>query len=157
MKHWNERPIEVRNLFNPAFCGLVLYRSMAAFQEVDPRGVPFSLSLLILPLTLQRHSREILQSGIRSHFLKVAAEHPELQVGFAKRCIDIFPFTLEALGVLTSVGTATVEPDGRLLTRPEGVRRTVSGTDESKSCQRTAVYLGKEFAKIGRASCRERV
>jgi len=63
MKHWDRRPIEVRNLFNPAFCGLVLYRAMATFQEIDDRGMPFSMSLLILPLTLQRQSREVTQRG----------------------------------------------------------------------------------------------
>ena len=81
MKHWNERPIEIRNLFNPGFCGLVLFRAVAGFHEVDEGGMPFSLSLLILPLCLHRQSRETLQRGNRSYFLKVVAEHPELQVG----------------------------------------------------------------------------
>jgi hypothetical protein len=52
MKPWNQRPFEVRNLFNPAFCGMVLFRALHGFEEEDPAGMPFSLSLLVLPLCL---------------------------------------------------------------------------------------------------------
>lgn len=152
MKDWGRRPIEVRNLFNPAFCGLILYRALTGFQEADPRGMPFSMSLLILPLTLQRQSREVIQRGNRNYLLRVLADHPELQVGFAQRCSEMLPFTLEALGVLYQVGTLSVSDNGRLNTKSEGVRKTVSGTNESKQAQRVAIYIGKEFASIGRSS-----
>lgn len=96
MKYWDKRPVEVRNLFNPAFCGLLLYRAVAGFLSLDARGMPFSMSLLILPLTLQRHSREVIQRGNRNYLLRVMADHPELQVGFAQRCTEMLPFTFEA-------------------------------------------------------------
>ncbi|MCF6122066.1 hypothetical protein EN904_26915 [Mesorhizobium sp. M7A.F.Ca.CA.001.07.2.1] len=149
MKSWSERPIEIRNLFNPAFCGLVLFRALSGFEEEAKEGMPFSLSLLILPLCLQRQSRETLQRGNRGYFLKVVAEHPELQVGFDRRCTDILPFTFEALGLLMHVDALAVQPDGRLLSKPKGVRKTINGTPESIACQRVAAFLGKEFARIG--------
>ncbi|MDX1090753.1 hypothetical protein GOL89_27225 [Sinorhizobium medicae] len=149
MKSWQQRPIEIRNLFNPAFCGLVLYRTIASFQEVENAGLPFSLSLLVLPLCLQRQSREIFRKGSRSYFLKIVAEHPELQVDFARRCNDVFPFTLEGLGVLMHVGALDISPEGRLRPGPAGVRKSISGTPETIETQRVAAYLGKEFARIG--------
>jgi hypothetical protein len=152
VKHWDKRPIEVRNLFNPAFCGLLLYRAAVGFQELDARGMPFSMSLLILPLVLQKHSREVIQRGNRNYFLRIVADHPELQVGFAQRCTEMLPFTFEALGVLHSVGTLSNVGEGRLIMGPEGVRKTVSGTDESKAAQREAKFIGKEFAGIGQSS-----
>jgi hypothetical protein len=149
MKSWQERPIEIRNLFNPAFCGLVMYRAIASFQEVDKAGMPFSLSLLVLPLCLQRQSREIIRKGNRSYFLKIVAEHPEMQVNFARRCSDVFPFTLEALGMLMHIDVLVISPEGRLLTGPGAVRKAVSGRPETVETQRAAAYLGKEFARIG--------
>lgn len=149
MKRWDERPFEIRNLFNPAFCGLVLFRALAAFEEVDSRGMPFSLTLLILPLCLQRDSREILARGNRSYFLKIIAANPQMLVDFPNRVTALLPFTQEALGLLMQLGTLVVEPDGRLKTVPEGVRKTPSGTAESIACQRVAKYLGKDFAQIG--------
>jgi hypothetical protein len=64
----------------------------------------------------------------------------------------MLPFALEALGVLYQIGTMSVSDDGRLNITSEGVRKTVSGTDESKQVQRVAVFIGKEFASIGRSS-----
>ncbi len=58
MKPWNQRPREIRNLFNPAFCGLVLARGVEGFSETTNQPMPFSLTLLILPLCLHKRTRE---------------------------------------------------------------------------------------------------
>ena len=63
MKRWDQRPFEIRNLFNPAFCGVVLYRALCGYEEREPRGIPFSLSLLVLPLCLHKDSREVISSN----------------------------------------------------------------------------------------------
>lgn len=54
MKQWDQRPFEIRNLFNPAFCGVVLFRAMQSYEEENSQGMPFSLALLVLPLCLQK-------------------------------------------------------------------------------------------------------
>jgi hypothetical protein len=64
----------------------------------------------------------------------------------------MLPFTLEALGVLHSVGTLSVSDDGRMIVQPDGVRKTISGTNESKATQRVATFIGREFARIGHSS-----
>ena len=149
MKPWDKRPVEIRNLFNPAFCGLVLMRAMCGFEEEDARGMPFSLVLLVLPLCLHKRSRVILQAGIRSYLLKLAASHPELLVGFARRTTDMIPFTFEALGLLMEMGLFAVDEQGRLKASPTGVRKSLSGTVETIACQRTARFVGREFARVG--------
>ena len=148
MKPWNERPVEIRNLFNPAFCGLVLSRALTSFQETNEKGMPFSLSLLVLPLCLHRQTRDVLRAEKRSYFLKIAAEHPELQVGLARRCTDILPFTFEGFGLLMQSGLLAVDDSGRLRIGP-GIRKKLAGTEESIECQRAAAFLGREFARIG--------
>ncbi|WKW50146.1 three component ABC system middle component [Rhodomicrobium lacus] len=149
MKRWNERPFEVRNLFNPAFCGLVLFRAMQGYEEENSDGMPFSLSLLVLPLCLHKDTRETIASGSRSYLLKVVEKNPQLLVGFAKRASDSLPYALEALGLLMERGCFAVSDDGRLKTLPAKVRKSVAGTHETASCQRVARFVGKEFARIG--------
>ena len=149
MKRWNERPFEVRNLFNPAFCGLVLFRAMLGYEEENPDGIPFSLSLLVLPLCLHKDSREAIASSSRNYLLKVVEKNPQLLVGFAKRASDLLPYALEALGLLMERGCFAVSDDGRLKTLPAKVRKSVAGTHETISCQRVARVVGKEFARIG--------
>lgn len=148
MKRWDQRPFEIRNLFNPAFCGLVLLRAMQGYEEEDPRGMPFSLSLLILPVCLHKDSREVIAASSRSYLLKITEKNPQVQVGFATRAAAMLPYAFEGFGLLMERGCISVADDGRLKTVSGKVRKSVTGTDETKSCQRVARFVGKEFARI---------
>ena len=148
MKRWDQRPFEIRNLFNPAFCGLVLFRALHGYEEEDVRGMPFSLSLLVLPLCLHKDSREVIAGSSRSYLLKTIEKNQQVMVGFADRVTKMLPFTFEGFGLLMERGCITVTDDGRIQTVPNKVRKTVSGTDETISCQRVARIVGKEFARI---------
>jgi hypothetical protein len=148
MKPWHERPIEIRNLFNPAFCGLVLSRAMTGYEEDDDRGIPFSLLLLILPLCLHKETRSILARGSRSYFLKAVEAHPEILVGFPRRTNGMMSYTFEALGLLMQLGCFEVTAEGRLKSIEKRVRKSLTGTPESLEIQRVARFIGKEFARI---------
>jgi hypothetical protein len=149
MKPWNQRPFEVKNLFNPAFCGVILFRAIAGFEEENEAGMPFSLALLVLPLCLHKDTRLVLAENSRSYFLKAVEKNPRVLVGFAERAQHLMPFALEAFGLLMESGCFVVTADGRLLTVDKAVRKTISGTDESIACQRVARFVGREFARIG--------
>jgi Family of unknown function (DUF6521) len=148
VKPWNERPFEVRNLFNPAFCGLLLARSLHGFEEENPDGMPFSLTLLVLPLCLHKASREIIADNPRSYLIKTVETNPQMLVGFADRVTSLLGFSFEALGLLMAGGCFDVSKSGRLQPVPHRVRKTLNGTPESVSCQRVARIVGKEFARI---------
>jgi hypothetical protein len=148
MKHWDQRPFEVRNLFNPAFCGLVLFRALQGFEDENPSGMPFSLSLLILPLCLQRTSRELIAASPRGYLLSIVENNPQLLVDFPTRCTSLMPFTFEAFGLLLERNCFVVSPAGHLQTVSNRVRKSIAGSTESISCQRVARFIGKEFARI---------
>jgi len=148
MKRWDQRPFEIRNLFNPAFCGLVLFRALHGYEEEDARGMPFSLSLLVLSLCLHKDSREVIAGSSRSYLLKTIEKNQQVMVGFADRVTKMLPFTFEGFGLLMERGCITVTDDGRIQTVPNKVRKTISGTDETVSCQRVARIVGREFARI---------
>ena len=149
MKPWNERPFEIRNLFNPAFCGVVLLRAMEGFETQNDAGLPFSLSLLILPLCLHRESREIILDNSKGHLLKTISNHPQLQIGLAKRTSSLLPYTFEALGFIFQLNSFAVTENGKLKLEKKGVRKKIDGTEESVDCQKAAKNLGKNFARIG--------
>lgn len=148
MKRWNQRPFEIRNLFNPAFCGLVLFRSLHGYEEQDARCMPFSLSLLVLPLCLHKDSREVIAGNPRSYLLKTTSKNQQVMVGFADRVTQMLPYTFEGFGLLMERGCIVIEDDGRIRTVPNKVRKTVSGTAETISCQKVARIVGREFARI---------
>ncbi|MGE5360768.1 MAG: three component ABC system middle component [Bacteroidales bacterium] len=148
MKRWNQRPVEIRNLFNPAFCGLVLFRALHGYEEENAQGMPFSLSLLVLPLCLHKDSREVIAGSPRSHLLKTTEKSQQVMVGFADRVTQMLPYAFEGFGLLMEMGCIAVADDGRIQTVPGKVRRTVSGTAETASCQKVARIVGREFARI---------
>lgn len=147
MKRWDQRPFEIRNLFNPAFCGLILSRALQGYQEEDSDGMPFSLSLLVLPLCLHKNSREIFSDSPRSYLLKTVGNNPQLLVGLAERAEAMLPYTFEAFGLLMETGCFEAAENGRLTMVAGKVKKSITGTDESISCQRVARYIGREFAK----------
>ena len=149
MKPWNQRPFEIRNLFNPAFCGVILFRALAGYEEEDEAGMPFSLALLVLPLCLHKDTRLVLSENSRGYLLKAIEKNPRILVGFAKRAKHLLPFALEALGFLMECGCFVVTEDGRLRTVDRKVRKKVTGTNESIVCQRVARFIGREFARVG--------
>jgi hypothetical protein len=149
MKIWNERPFEVRNLFNPAFCGVTLLRAMEGFEEQDKSGMPFSLAFLILPLCLHKESRAIFTSNSRSYLLKIISQNPELLLDFSQRAKMLLPHTLEGLGISMERSLFYVTDDGRLKLSKKTVRKRIDGSIESIEIQKVAKILGKGFARIG--------
>lgn len=149
MKRWDRRPVEIKNLFNAGFCALVLSRALQGFDEGDPKGMPFSLALLVLPLCLHKETREVVAANPRRYLLKTLEQNPQILVGLPGRVHDLLPFTLEGLGLAFHLNCFEVSQDGCLKTVAGKIRKAVNGTAESISCQRVARIVAKEFARIG--------
>jgi hypothetical protein len=128
---------------------MILFRALHGFEEENPEGMPFSLSLLVLPLCLHKDTRLILAEHSRSYLLKAVEKNPRILIGFAELARHLLPFALEAFGILMERGCFIVAEDGRLKSVDNKVRKTISGTDESIACQRVARFVGREFARIG--------
>jgi hypothetical protein len=148
MKLWNQRPREIRNLFNPAFCGLVLARGVEGFSETVNRAMPFSLTLLILPLCLHKRTREQIKEANRAYLTTILQEHPEIRVNLAKRARALVPYTMEAFGYLMAGGVIEVDDAGGISIRSKTVRRTIAGSLDSRDCQSVARSLGRKLALI---------
>jgi hypothetical protein len=90
----------------------------------------------------------VIAGSPRSYLLKTTERNPQVQVGFAERVTAMLPYAFEGFGLLMERGCISITDDGRVKTIPEKVRKSVTGTDETKSCQRVARIVGKEFARI---------
>ncbi|MBF0546693.1 MAG: hypothetical protein HQM08_19760 [Candidatus Riflebacteria bacterium] len=148
MKLWYQRPREIRNLFNPAFCGLVLARGVEGFSKAVNRPMPFSLALLILPLCLHKRTREQIQEAPRAFFTKILQEHPEIRVDLARRARGLWPYTMEAFAYLMSRGAIVVDKFGCIALRDKTVRKSITGSKDTRDCQTVARSLGRKLALI---------
>jgi hypothetical protein len=148
MKLWHQRPREIRNLFNPAFCGLVLARGVEGFNETANGPMPFSLTLLILPLCLHKRTREQIKEANRAYFTTILQEHPEIRIDLAQRSRGLMPYTMEGFGYLMSCGVIDVDESGCVAIRNKAVRKTIVGSQDSRDCQTVARSLGRKLALI---------
>ncbi len=148
MKPWNSRSREIRNLFNPAFCGLVIARGVEGFTETTKRPMPFSLTLLILPLCLHKRTRDQIKDAHRAYFTKILQEHPEIRVDLAQRARGLLPYTMEAFAYLMASGAIIVDNTGSIEVKKNSISKSIVGTQDTKDCQTVARSLGRKLALI---------
>lgn len=148
MMNWNQRPREIRNLFNPAFCGVIIARAIEGFGGENNQPMPFSLALLILPLCLHKRTRDEIKKYSRSYFTKIIQEHPEIRIDLAHRAQALFPYTMEAFAFLMHYGAIEVTESGFIQLNKESIKKTINGSQDTQDCQTVARSLGKKFAVI---------
>lgn len=148
MDIWHNRPVEVRNLFNPAFCALNLFYAIKGYEAVNDEGMPFSLSLLILPLCFHKPTSEYLLSKNRTYFLKNITNNNLLISGLDRRVRDLNLFTIEAIGFLLHINAIDVDDKGRLRTCKIKLKKMTFLNSSSQDMIKVASYLGRQFARI---------
>jgi len=151
MRKWNERPIEVAYLLNPAFCGRLLYGTIRVYNDETNRTFPFPLLYLILPLLLHKKTRQCINS--RTQFLLWIQRNEFLLVQFAERAKQLVPITNEAIEMLLQNEYISLNTSGEL--EVSRTKRAISKTrftdDEIKECINKSEHIAKWFAKAGKA------
>lgn len=148
MRDWSSRPFEERNLFNPAFCAVVLAAAIREYERVSGKPMPYSLTLLVLPMCLHQASREEILENKRQSVLRVFALRPDLLVDFAERARALVQYATEAFALLASKDCIKVGDDGSISLIQRRVSPQPLSTDDAERCRAAAVVLGRDFAQI---------
>lgn len=147
---WNRRPLEVRNLLNPAFCGRILYTTVSEYQLKTDSSFPFPLIYLILPLVLTESIRNVISS--RTQLTNWVQKHPELLVGFGRRAGSFVTTTNEALEFMLQTEFLILTDDGKLSLNKQ--KRKISKSKyidpDIKECLKKAEHVGRWFADTGK-------
>lgn len=152
MKAWLERSPDIAALFNPAFCGTLLYSAVGAHVGEREVPLPFSLSFIVLPLVLHEPTAEQLPASIRTPMHTWIADHPEIRIGLADRVRGFAPLVRESLMFLLSRGAIRVV-DRSILSVSGTVRLTAVGaigSNELTAAIRRARLVGRLIAYAGR-------
>lgn len=148
MIDWTSRPFEERNLFNPAFCAVVLAAAIREYERVSEEPMPYSLALLVLPMCLHLASREQILENRRLSVLRIFALRADLLVDFAERARAMVQYATEAFALLASKDCIKVGDDGGISLIPRRVSPQPLNTDDAERCRAAAVVLGRDFAQI---------
>ena len=147
---WEDRQPEVAYLLNPAYCAILLAEAARGHSREVNRGLPFALSLLVLPIALHGPTREGLPRTLRTSLHVWVRDHPHTRVGFAQRVRALIPYSKEAILLGLQAGRILIDGSGDLIAEtpvnyPSSWER---GTDASQ-CANRALFLGRWFAHSG--------
>ena len=148
MIDWRERPFEERNLFNPAFCALVIAAAIREYERTAREPMPYSLTLLVLPLCLHPWTRDEILDNKTISVLRVIALHPELLIYFAPRAKALVQYALEAFALLSSKGCIAVDDHGCISLLRRKVSPKSLPTADAEACRSAATVVGRDFARI---------
>ena len=153
MLAWERRPIEVANLFNPAFCSILLRGAVNAYQGERDAGMPYILSFLILPLVLHKPTRDALPSTIRTRMHVWLQNKPETQIGFVNRIRQLTPITKEAIIFSMQSDLVTFDEGGNLvLVAKQFKLPSWVNNSEPELCYRKSQFIGRWLAQVGDTS-----
>jgi len=148
MKTWEERPTEIANLLNPAFCGQVLRFAGQEYQKVCSRPLPYPLAFLVLPIVLHKTTRERISLRVRQPLHTWLQDNQDVRIGFGERTRELVPITRETIAFLLQLGIIALDDDAGISMRG---RRAVIGQDDGEvnDCYRKAILIGRWFARSG--------
>jgi Family of unknown function (DUF6521) len=153
MQVWSNRVVEEANLFNPAFCAVLLAKAAEEFTKKTQQPFPFALAFLVLPVVLHRGTRAALPGSTVTSLLPWMQEHREQLVNFAERVQSLRAITREALLFGTQHATLAIADSGGITVgaRKQSAteKRTGLFTDEARECVERAGFLGRWFAAAG--------
>ena len=152
MKAWNDRPAEVANLLNPAFCSLGIATAAAEFAGRQGSGMPYPIAFLVLPIALHGPTRESRPRNVRTSLAAWIQLNPEAKVRFPERVAALEPVTREALIFGASQGVLDVSQEGLVLATGQrsGIDRAITQlAGEAGECLRAAKFVGRWLAGSG--------
>jgi len=141
-KPWTERPFDVSNLLNPAFCGMILRRAVDGYFSVNAQGLPFELAVFPMSLVLHEGTRTRLPT-IASTLQTWLQDNRDLRIGFGKRTRELVPFMKEALLFSMLRRTLAIDIDGRIL--PGTVKLKGHTAYRKKSDEISQIFVKSEF------------
>jgi hypothetical protein len=153
MKSWDERPKELANLLNPAFCCSVLTSSIVGYNSnVQNSGMPFSLSFMALPIVLHKSTRELIPRSSKTSMISWLQDNPSIKIKYYERVLSLKPFTKEALVFGYVYQWISLNKKGKLQSNfgENKINYFLRKVDiEVKDCMQRSRILGKMFAKAG--------
>ena len=148
---WAERPVEEARIFNPAFCGELIGRTVGEYHRTRQAALGMVTAFLILPLTLHKPTREALPRRANTAYAGWVAEHLVLLAEMPDRTRRLRAVSREAMLFAVRHQLLAIEGGG-LLPGAKPVRfraRLAVSTDEVNAVRSAAGLLGRWFAGQG--------
>lgn len=144
---WEQRPLEVAYLLNPAFCAEIIRRCVRSYEKTGSSRFSYPLTFLILPILLHEETRSRMPKTSKKQLHTWLHDNQDIRIGFAERTNRLVPITRESLLFLLQVGAVEMDATAHLT-----VSQDVDKDEKSievKDHYRKAKLLGQWFARSG--------
>lgn len=150
MKSWHERPQEIANLLNPAFCGEIIRRCITKYYQHTDKAFDYTLLYLILPIVLHGPTRKKFPPTVRTHMHVWLQEHQSVRIGFADRTKELVPITKESISFLMQLNAMKINNNGAITIFPYR-NKALPGhrNEEIKDIMKKAERVGQWFSNSG--------
>ena len=153
MEAWSERTIEEANLFNPAFCAMLIAKTCKDYMKKTQEPLAFSLAFLVLPIVLHPRTRAALPYSTVTSLLSWTQEHRADLTEFGAHARVLGQYTRESIIFGVANGTLTIDESGGIATGSAYVTPTEKKaehfTPEVRDCLDRAGFVGRWFAGAG--------
>lgn len=145
---WADRPAEEARIFNPAFCGELIGRTVCEYHRTRRASLGLAVTFLILPMTLHKQTREALPGRANTAFAGWVAENASLLAELPDRVRRLRSVSREAL-IFSIRHQLLAITGGGITPGPKPVRlnyRPSPFTDDVNAARLAAGLLGRWFA-----------
>lgn len=149
---WETRPLDHRNLLNPAFCGVLLIKAAKEYEDLAGNGMPLSLVFLILPLVVPTQIRALLPTTSAASFPAWVHAHPEARLGLAANTREMIEVTRQAILFCVQRNALSVNAKQFVSAVPRKLSSSDALTNESARIDdmiRRSRFLGRWLARSG--------
>jgi hypothetical protein len=145
---WSQRPIEVANLLNPAYCALLVNQISAGYQSKRGVPLPYPLAFIALPLLMHPASVKLLPKTSSAKFHIWLQENPEIVFNFAERARNLAPYVRESIFFGISHKVLLLAEEGRIAAPPLKTKKLSVESDSSQMAVRQSQLVGKLLGQI---------
>ena len=157
MPRWENRPVEIANLLNPAFCAVLLQDTLKAYVEINNFGMSYPLMFVVLPVVLHKATRNKFPKTTQTTLSEWLQSHSDIRLAFVERTRQLVPYTKEALIFGFQQGIFLLDENnenGYILPTKKDLASLPSWSKNSEpfDCREKAKFTGRWFAQTGDAS-----
>lgn len=149
MLRWGQRPIEVANLLNPAFCAVIIQTAVYGYQKENSEGMPYPLVHLVLPIVLHQETRNLLPKTISTKMHVWINNNDSVKVQFSNRAQRLVPITKESVLFGLQHNVFQISDKGNLILSDVPTKLPWSKDMETAVIANKSQFVGRWFAIAG--------
>jgi Family of unknown function (DUF6521) len=149
LPEWDNRPLTVAHLLNPAFCGEIIRRFIHEYQKIkqSDNGMPYQLTFLVLPMILHKQMRESLPKTSGKNFITWIEENQSMKMILPNLIKKTVPYTKESIMFLLMYEIIKINDSGEIIIVEKP--KIIKEISEVTECYKKAELVGKWLANSG--------